>query len=243
MFNWFRKKNIKPLKPFLVDLHSHLLPGLDDGVASFEEAEEIIRTFQALGYKKLITTPHVISDSYRNTSETILAKLAELKAWLKGKEITVEIEAAAEYYLDEELVRQVEQQKPLLTFGNRYLLFEINFMVEPLNLKEFIFLLTTQGYKPVLAHPERYVFLQQNPDKLEDLLNRGVLFQLNINSLSGYYSKPAQELARKLIENRRVHFTGSDCHNMFHLNLLKETMQSRYFQKVLSLPLLNNSLV
>ncbi len=226
-----------------VDLHSHLLPGLDDGVHSFDEAEEIIRMFHALGYKKLITTPHVISDSYRNTSEAILAKLAELNAWLSKKQIAIEIGAAAEYYLDEELVEQVEQKKPLLTFGNRYVLFEINFMVAPLNLKEFIFLLTTQGYKPVLAHPERYVFLQQNPEKLNDLVNRGVLFQLNINSLSGYYSKPAQVLARKLIENKLVHFVGSDCHHISQASLLKEALQTDLYQKALSLPLLNNTLI
>lgn len=227
----------------LVDIHSHLLPGLDDGVQSLEEAVDVIRILQALGYRKLITTPHVISDSYRNTTETILAKLAELKAYLTQTEIAVDIEAAAEYYLDEDLVQKVEENAPLLTFGNRYFLFEVNFMVEPLNLNEFIFLLTTRGYKPVLAHPERYVFLQQNHDRLQDLINRGVLFQLNINSLSGYYSKPAQVLARKLIENRWVHFTGSDCHNANHVNLVKETLQSALYQKVLSLPLLNNTLI
>lgn len=242
MFNWLTGKKVAP-PAVQVDLHSHLLPGLDDGVQSFDEAGEIIRMFQALGYKKLITTPHVISDSYRNTSETILAKLADLKAWLAQRELAIDIGAAAEYYLDEELVAHVQRQQPLLTFGDRYVLFEINFMVEPLNLKDFIFLLTTQGYIPVLAHPERYVFLQNRPDKLEDLINRGVLFQLNINSLSGYYSKPAQALARKLIEKKMVHFVGSDCHHAAHASLLMEVVKTDLYQKALSLPLLNNSLI
>lgn len=242
MFNWFTSKR-KATNPVLVDIHSHLLPGLDDGVNSLEEAEHIVQHFRSLGYVRLITTPHVISDSYRNTTEGILAGLSELKKHLSDKGIYMQVEAAAEYYLDEELVHRVENDIPLLTFGGKYLLFETNFMTEPLNLREFIFMLTTKGYKPVLAHPERYVFLQQNPEKAEDLINRGVFFQVNINSLSGYYSKPAQVLARKLIEKGWVHFAGSDCHNYSHIELLKQTLQSRLYQKILTLPLLNNALV
>jgi protein-tyrosine phosphatase len=242
VFNWFTGKS-KKKNPILVDIHSHLLPGLDDGVQSLEESEQIVQRFKSMGYTKLITTPHVMSDSYRNTTERILSSLSEVKRHFSDKGIAVQIDAAAEYYLDEELVHRIENDKPVLTFGGRCLLFETNFMTEPLNLREFIFLLTTKGYKPVLAHPERYTFLQQNPDKAEDLINRGVLFQVNINSLSGYYSKPAQALARKLIEKGRVHFVGSDCHNYAHVELLERTLQSRLYQKLLSLPLLNNSLV
>ncbi|MCK6616409.1 MAG: capsular biosynthesis protein [Cyclobacteriaceae bacterium] len=243
MFSWLSGTKKASLTPLAADIHSHLLPGLDDGVQSFDEAELIIRAFQSMGYRKLITTPHIISDSYRNTPEVILSKLAELKIYLAEKSIPVEIEAAAEYYLDENLVYQLENNEPLLTFGNRYLLFEVNFMVEPLNLNEFIFKLTTRGYKPVLAHPERYVFLQQQPEKIEDLINRGVLFQLNINSLTGYYSKPAQLAARKLIENKWVHFAGTDCHNANQLHLIKQAQETALYQKILSLPLLNHSLI
>ncbi|MFN3839889.1 MAG: tyrosine-protein phosphatase [Cyclobacteriaceae bacterium] len=242
MFSWFTRRKVSADNPIRVDIHSHLLPGLDDGVKSLDEAEQIVRGFQSMGYQKLITTPHVISDSYRNTPNMILAKLVELKNHLTEKKIDVQVEAAAEYYLDEELVKTIERNDHVLTFGADCLLIETNFMVEPLNLKEFIFMLTTRGYKPVLAHPERYVFLQQNPDKLEDLINRGVLFQLNINSLTGYYSKPAQILAKKLIEKRWVHFLGSDCHNITHLHLMRQTLSTNLHQKVLSLPLLNNSL-
>ena len=243
MLDWFKKRSstedvILPV----IDIHSHLLPGLDDGVQSFEEAEAIILRFQKLGYKKLITTPHVMSDFFRNTTDGILAKLAELNQWLTSKNIPIDIQAAAEYYLDEDLLEKIEANSPLLTFGNNYLLFETNFMTEPLNLKEFIFLTTTKGYKPVLAHPERYLYLQSNFSKVEDLLNRGVLFQLNISSISGYYSKAAQSVAQKLIDNRWVHLIGSDCHKLQHIQLLEETRQAKYFQKAISLPLLNNTL-
>ncbi len=244
MLNWFRKnKGSEQRLDFpSVDIHSHLLPGLDDGVQSFEEAEEIILHFQRLGYKKLITTPHVMSDFFRNSNEDILNKLAELNAYLKQKGIDVIIEAAAEFYLDEALVDRIETDSPLLTFGKKYFLFETNFMTEPLNLKEFIFLATTKGYRPVLAHPERYLYLQSNFSKAEDLIGRGVLFQVNISSLSGYYSKSAQQTAQKLIDKGHVHFLGSDCHNLQHIQLLQETRRNKYFQKAISLPLLNHTL-
>jgi protein-tyrosine phosphatase len=243
VLNWFKKSSSQSPGVFpVVDIHSHLLPGLDDGVQTFEEAEAIILQFQKLGYKKLITTPHVMSDFFKNSNETILAKHHELTQWLSAKGIDVEIQPSGEYYLDEELIRKIENDLPLLTFGNRYLLFETNFMNEPLNLKEFIFLATTKGYRLVLAHPERYLFIQNDFSKAEDLLNRGLLFQLNTSSISGYYSKAAQTVAQKLIDKGWVHFLGSDCHNLQHIQLLAETRNAKYFQKAISLPLLNNSL-
>ena len=242
VFNWFRRKPSVEGKPIFTDIHSHLLPGLDDGVKSFEEAEAIINQFLSLGYTKLITTPHVMSDAYRNTSEMILARLAELTDYLDKKKINIKIEAAAEYYLDEELVKNVEQDQPLLTFGQKYVLFETNFMTEPLQLKEFIFLLSTKGYTPVLAHPERYIFLQNDFNKIEDLLDRGVLLQINTSSLTGYYSIPAKRTAQKLIDKGWVHLLGSDCHSQQHVELLRQAQPGRYFQKALTLPLLNNTL-
>jgi protein-tyrosine phosphatase len=244
VLNWFQKekKAESMLSLPVVDMHSHLLPGLDDGVQSFEESEAIIVKFQQLGYKKLITTPHVMSDFYRNSNDDIRNKLNEVNVMLAQKSIDITLEAAAEYYLDEVLMHRLQDDDELLTFGNRYLLFETNFMTEPLNLKEFIFLATTKGYKPVLAHPERYLYLQSKFEKAEDLIDRGVLFQLNIASLSGYYSKPAQTTAQKLIDKGHVHFLGSDCHTLQHIQLAAETRKNKYFQKAISLPLLNNTL-
>ncbi|MBX2967661.1 MAG: capsular biosynthesis protein [Cyclobacteriaceae bacterium] len=242
MLNWFRKKKAIVQHPVWTDIHSHLLPGLDDGVKSFEDAEKIILRFIAAGYKKLITTPHIMSDAYRNTPEGIRTKLNELKEYLHTKNISIELEAAAEYYLDEVFIKNVEQDRELLTFGKRFLLFETNFMTEPLHLKEFIFMATTNGHQLVLAHPERYIFLQNDFTKAEDLINRGVYFQINIASLTGYYSREAQRTAFKLIDKGWVHFLGSDCHSLQHIRLLEEAQAGRYYQKALSLPLLNNTL-
>lgn len=223
-------------------MHSHVLPGIDDGCQTFDDSETILRSFAKLGYRKIITTPHVMSDAYRNTPAIINEKLKELKNFIHSKKIDIQIEAAAEYYLDEALYEMMITDQSLLTFGQKYLLFETNFLTEPFQLKDFIFRAITKGYKLILAHPERYLYLQDDFSKAEDLLSRGVLFQINISSLSGYYSKSAQRTAFKLIDKGWVHWLGSDCHNIEHLNLLEQTVPSRYFQKALSLPLLNNSL-
>ncbi len=242
MLDWFKKKS-PAFPPLQVDMHSHLLPGIDDGVQTLEQAEFLLRQFLKLGYQKIITTPHIMSDAYRNTPEIISQKLMEVRELLKTKNINITIEAAAEYYLDEALYDMIVKDQSLLTFGNRYLLFETNFLTEPFQLKEFIFKATTKGYKLVLAHPERYLYLQENIAKMEDLISRGILFQINISSLSGYYSKSAQRSAFKLIDRGWCHFLGSDCHNGQHLKVLEDSIASRYYQKALSLPLLNNSLL
>jgi protein-tyrosine phosphatase len=242
VFGWLKtKKQFE--QPLKVDLHSHLLPGLDDGVKSFEEAEAVIRGFQAHGYTKIITTPHVMSDAYRNTPETILGKLNELKQYLHAQNITMDLHAAAEYYLDEDLMQRLSRNEPLLTLGKQYVLFETNFLTEPLTLKEFIFQATSKGYKLILAHPERYMYLQDDLKKAEDLIDRGVLFQVNISSLSGHYSKPAQKAAQRLIDRGWIHWLASDCHQPSQLPILRDAMQTKYFAKAITLPLLNNSLL
>jgi tyrosine-protein phosphatase YwqE len=242
VFSFFKRKRLPQNPPLTTDLHSHLLPGLDDGVASFEQAKEIILHFQRLGYSKLITTPHVMSDAYRNTSEGILARLEELKKYLAEQGISMAMEAAAEYYLDEQCMANVANNSPMLTFGDRYLLFETNFLTEPFNLKEFIFQAITKGYRPVLAHPERYIYIHHDLKKAEELLDRGVLFQVNISSLTGYYSREAQSTAQKLIDRGWIHFLGSDCHHAQHVVLLEQAQNMKYYQKALSLTLLNNTL-
>ena len=237
-----KKKETKNANALTVDIHSHLLPGLDDGVQTYDESEDIILHFQKIGYKKLITSPHVMSDTYRNTSERILARLAKLQAYLKDQQVEIEIQAAAEYYLDENVFKMLEENKPMLTFGKNYLLFETNFLNEPFNLRDFIFLATTKGYRPILAHPERYAYLQGDIDRAKDLLDHGVLFQINISSITGHYSKVVQAAANKLIDRGWVHLLGSDCHHYQHVKLVEEAQQMKYFQKALELPLLNNSL-
>jgi protein-tyrosine phosphatase len=241
VFNWFKKEK-KPSFGLRVDIHSHLLPGIDDGVKTFDEATAVIQVLADVGYKKLITTPHVISDIYRNTPAIITEKCRQLADVLAERKIDMQIHAAAEYYLDESLFQYVESGNELMRLAGDYVLFETNFLNEPLNLKDFIFLASSKGYKLVLAHPERYLYMSNDLKKAEELIDRGVLFQINISSLTGYYSKGAQSMANKLIDRGFVHWLGSDCHHMAHASMLKTIHKNKYFQKALSLPLLNNSI-
>lgn len=236
--NWFSKsKEFK--NPITTDIHSHLLPGIDDGVKTIEESLEVIKGLNNLGYNKLITTPHIMSDYYKNTPEIIRSKLAEVKQAVESSGIHVEIEAAAEYYLDESFYEMIINDKELLTFGDKYILFETSFTVEPLLLKEVIFKLSSAGYKPVFAHPERYLYLQENTQLLEDLIDQQLLFQLNLLSLTGYYSKPVQKMANNLLKRNAISFIGTDCHNMYHVNELKTALNAKNIHKINLQNLLN----
>jgi tyrosine-protein phosphatase YwqE len=233
----------KPLIDFITtDIHSHLLPGIDDGAKELADSLALIQQFQALGYKKLITTPHIMGDFYRNTPAIIEEKLAELKSFLINMEVEIDLSAAAEYYLDEWFIQKIERGERLLTFGDNYVLFETGFQNPPKFLKETIFNLQTSGYKPVWAHPERYVYLHQDFKLAEELYERGVLLQINLNSLAGYYNKGAKEMAERLIDKGWVAMVGSDCHHLRHIESLKQVKTLKSYAKLATLPLLNQQL-
>lgn len=236
----FFKKSAKSYPLLTTDLHSHLLPDLDDGVKSWSESLDIIQTLSSLGYSKLITTPHINSEYFRNESVGINQKLSQLRELLTQQQIPMQVEAAAEYYLDEELLRKVQAKETLMTFGKSYLLFETNFLTEPYQLKDFIFQIITQGYKPILAHPERYAYM--TIEKAQELRDRGVLLQVNILSVLGYYAKPIQNLATHLIDAGLVDILGSDCHNPHQAAILEKAKENKFYRKALALPLLNNNL-
>jgi len=225
------------------DVHSHFIPGLDDGAQTMEDAIALTREFHKLGYKKVITTPHILSDGYPNTPEIILGGLEKVRVALKHEQIPIQIEAAAEYYIDFDFDRKIEREK-LLTFGKNYLLFEVSYLNPPDNLEQIIFKLLTRGYKPVLAHPERYNFWHDKFEKYEQLKEKGLLFQLNINSLTGYYSHATKKIAEMMIEKNMIDFLGSDCHHLGHVNLIKtKAVYQKSLHKLLeSGKLLNNTL-
>ena len=228
------------------DMHSHLLPGLDDGAETVEHSVELLRAMRALGYRKLIMTPHIMGDFYKNTPEGIRAALHTLRQAAAAAGITdVTLECAAEYYLDEWFGPRLDRNDELLSFGGekRYLLFETSYINEPFNLAETVFRLRSMGYQPVLAHPERYTYCYGRFDELVRMRESGVLFQLNLNSLSGYYSAGAKKTAERLIDGGLVDMVGTDAHNLKHVNTLREkTLPAEYLRKLLALPLLNNSL-
>lgn len=247
MISLFRRKtkvygNVLPLT---VDMHSHLLPSIDDGCKSFDESIALIKELIALGYKKLICTPHIMGDFYRNTPEIILGKLDQLRGIINELGLDIELGAAAEYYLDESFMKRINTAEELLCFGKeKYVLFETSYMNASPHLDNVIFMLQSLGYTPVLAHPERYVYLFENYNELlHKLHDKGVLFQVNINSLSGYYSRPSKKIAEYLIDEDLVSFLGTDIHGKRHFESLLKSRETSHYKKALSQPLLNNKLL
>lgn len=225
-----------------VDMHSHLIPGIDDGAKTLEDSVALIRYMHELGYTKLITTPHIMSDYFRNTPENINAGLDEVRQALKMEQIPVEIEAAAEYYIDDGFVRKLEEE-PLLTIGkNNHLLVEVSYINPPDNVKEILFRAQVLGYKPILAHPERYPFWYRTFDEYQAFRDMGVLLQINLNSVSGYYGPEAKRVAEKLIDSGMVDLVGSDLHHMKHAASLEKVLYEKYLPKLLDLYLLNKEL-
>lgn len=246
IFSIFKKnKRLKvpvDLSALGCDIHSHLIPNIDDGSKGIDDSINMISQLHGLGYTKIITTPHIMGDAYRNTPEIILGGLETVKNALRENNISVDMSAAAEYYLDFDFERKLDTEK-LLTFGNNYLLFEISYMNPPDNLYHVIFKMQTMGYKPVLAHPERYNFWHTDFEKYESFIDKGVLLQLNLNSLTGYYSLGTKKIAERMIEKNMISLLGTDCHHTGHINLMKEVIyEPHLLQLVESGKLLNRSL-
>jgi len=243
-FSFFLKQEPKAeIPPLKVDMHSHFLPGIDDGAENLEESLKLLRMFEERGYEKIITTPHIIQDLYENSAETIFPVLEKVRAALRERGSSLQIEAAAEYFLDDNFIELLENGHPFLTLKDNYILVETGFMNEPAYLREVLFKLRLKGYKPVLAHPERYHYLQQKKEKLEELFDSGVKLQINTMSLGGYYGPPSQKFAEWMIEQGFVHFLGSDCHRSRHIEPLEKAYKSKGYQKIRELPLLNDSLL
>lgn len=216
-----------------VDMHSHLLPGIDDGAPDIETSLELIRGLQQIGYKKLITTPHIMWDMYRNTPRIIQEKLALVKAALKENNIDIEISAAGEYFLDEHVEDLLRDREQLLTISENKVLVEFSMAFPSLNIKDILFELQMQGYQPVIAHPERYTYLQRNKEFYDELRDIGCMFQLNILSLSGHYGRSVHELATYLMKNNFYELVGTDMHHVGHLEVLKELSGSSGLKQLL----------
>ena len=223
-----------------VDIHSHFIPGIDDGAQNMDQSMELLTAMAELGYRKVITTPHNMADGYKNSPEIIRGGLERVRDELKQRGISIQVDAAAEYYLDHELQKKIADRE-VLTFGTNMVLFELPFISEPNMLLELIFQMQTVGYQPVLAHPERYAFWYTDFTKYERLKERGVFFQLNMIALSGAYGPQAKQIAERLIDAGHYELLGSDCHNMNHVQAIKNTLTRPYLHKLIGSGKLRNA--
>ncbi len=234
MFHFFSRKTfLKDLLEDFVDIHSHILPGIDDGAKNTSESIDLIKGLQGLGIKQFMPTPHVMQDFYPNTDETIGNAYQSLLEALDSTMLSeITINPAAEYMLDDNFQKQLDSQE-LFTLKGNYLLIEMSYFQPPLNLEEIIFKIKMKGYLPILAHPERYSFYHKTKDYYKKLKQLGCFFQLNLLSLSDHYGKNVEKTAHYLLEEQLIDFVATDTHNTKHIKKLSNLVLNKSLVKKL----------
>ena len=215
LLNIFKSKpTLKELIPKgFVDIHSHILPGIDDGAKNVEESVMLISKMKKIGFGKIIATPHTYANLYENTNDSIKSSfqlLSKLKVDLK-------IDYASEYLIDSSLTKRISE-KTILTLKENHILLEMSYLAPPNNLHEIIHFALINNYTPIIAHPERYIFYHKNFKEYEMLKRIGCKFQLNLLSVTGHYGKSVLKISKKLIRKNLIDFVGSDIHNKKHID-------------------------
>ena len=237
MFNFFKKKkDTLPLVDFSIigtDIHSHFIPGIDDGSDSLETSISLIKGLVGLGYKHIITTPHIMSDHYENSSEDILNGLKTVRERLNTEGVDVTIHAAAEYYMDEYFLNLLNTQ-PLLTLWDNYVLVEMGFYSPPRGWEDYFFKIALKGYQPILAHPERYPYFHKSYIEYAEIKEKGVALQVNLLSLTGYYGESVKKTAFRLLDDNLIDFIGTDAHHVRHIETITNQLNTPEVQKYLT---------
>ncbi|TDS58848.1 tyrosine-protein phosphatase [Myroides indicus] len=231
MFSFFKTKPLlKHLIPQnFVDIHSHLLFGIDDGAKDKENTKELLLNLKQLGFEQAITTPHTTPLVWDNTKEQILAKYEEVKSVLPVETKALNLRVASEYLMDESFLHRLENEK-LLTLKDNYVLVEMSYMNPPVQLYDILFQLKSRGYDIVLAHPERYNFYHQNEEAYKKLKRTGCKFQMNLLSVTGYYGNHVLEAANHLLDGDMIDFVGSDIHHVRHVKAFENKIQIKNVQ-------------
>jgi len=226
MFGFFKKDTIPSVVDtqlsLTTDIHSHVLPGIDDGAPDIAASLVLLNGMYDLGIRKVVATPHIIADLYRNDATIINHALDKVKEAVAASGLKMEISAAAEYMLDDYFVSLLRSGSPLLKVHNNKILTELSYASPNDNLQEIAFEIMTNGYLPVMAHPERYFYYHNNYEAYDRLKDLGFLLQVNLLSLTGYYGKPVAKVAKHLFEEGLVDLVGTDMHHTKHLATLKE---------------------
>lgn len=244
MFSLFTKKKFDTSYfPITTDIHSHILPGIDDGAPNLEASIQLIKGLISVGVTQSVATPHIISDLYRNTPETIGNALQQLKDELKRQEINFEVSAAAEYMMDGYFFELLKDKQQLLTIKDNIVLTEFSYALMPNQPSQYSFELSLAGYKPILAHPERYPYYFNNNDMYHQLTEMGFSLQLNLLSLTGYYGKEAFKAAKYMLNNNLYSYLGTDLHHPRHLEVLIHPVNRAVFREYLSISQFDNSAI
>ncbi len=225
---FFKRK--QPALPVVTDIHSHIVPGVDDGSPDVEMSGLLMERMADMGFKRLFVSPHVTQDTFENTDETLAAPMKELEAERDRLGLDIELKRHAEYRLDDFFLSQ-RQQGLLNPMPGGYLLVENSFSAEPYNLDNILFELKMDGFNPILAHPERYMYYcKMNPDRYRELHESGVMFQINLLSLAGRYGRTVRATALEILKSGMADFIGTDIHRESHVKLIEEYLASHNFR-------------
>ncbi len=234
MFSFFQRKRylVDQLSGF-VDIHNHILPGIDDGAKTVEESIALIRAFSEFGVKNFVCTPHIMHNYYENTPETIQASFKLLKKVMANQGIIdVSVDIAAEHMIDDNF-EQILAQAQVMPLRKYHLLVEMSFLQPSINFGPAIEKILFKNYFPILAHPERYLFFHNDFQTYQRLKNQNILFQTNLLSLTGYYGNEIKNVAIKLLDKGFVDFLGSDVHNISQLEVIKDaTLPVNLLEKI-----------
>lgn len=235
LFHFFSSKSASPFPFHLLkkDVHSHIIPGVDDGSPDEATSVNLIKGLIDLGYEAFTATPHVMEDIWKNNTQSISEGHARLLAALQAAGISHPVQKAAEYLIDGNFEKLLEEKTPLLTIKDNWVLVEISFVQPPLQFKEILFEMQMQGYQPVLAHPERYAHYHFNKAELEAIKNTGCLFQSNLLSFSGYYGPEILQFAERMAKYGLVDLLGTDLHHERHLSALRNLKFTKALQLVI----------
>tara|TARA_R110002020_G_scaffold164412_5_gene351095 strand:+ start:2323 stop:3063 length:741 start_codon:yes stop_codon:yes gene_type:complete len=242
MFQIINKQNF--LADYLghfVDIHNHILPGLDDGAQNMTDSLNLIKGFNEIGISNIITTPHISQNYYPNTSETIHSAHNKVRNELLELGLKhISLESSSENMIDANFENLLDQ-KLIAPIRNKFLLIEMPFIQTPINFDHATFKMSAKGYYPILAHPERYFFLHGDYKKYHDFISKGIFLQLNLLSLGDYYGKKVSKIVEKLLEDNYIDFAGTDIHNVHQLELLKNIKLSNKSLNRL-IPILNRNI-
>lgn len=227
LLNFFSKNNTPAKLPFKTDIHCHIIPGVDDGSPDSATSSELVERMRAWGIEKIIATPHVTESTFENTPDILDPALDELLTELNKRNIRIPITLSSENRIDDYFREQLATGQ-ITPFPNNYILVENSFIQEPWQLDQFLFDLKVKGYKPILAHPERFVYYyDEHPQRYDELHHAGTLFQINVLSLAGAYSKKEKRAAERLIEKGYVDFLGTDLHNHRHADAIDAYLRTK----------------
>lgn len=246
MFSIFKKKAVfidDGYFPIHTDMHSHILPGIDDGSPNVETSLQLIKGLIQLGVKQSIATPHIIGDLYRNNAETVNNALTLLRNALAENNIDYKVNAAAEYMLDFYFLELLKKNEKLLTIKDNIILTEFSYAERPQKIEQILFPIITEGYQPILAHPERYAYFHNDYKMYNHLSDIGFLLQVNLLSLTGYYGVNVAKAALYILKNNLATYTGTDLHHDRHMAAMHHPKNKSIFADAFNRKILNEDLV